>query len=277
MSTCLFLQHDPAFGPGRAVPIFRDFGIPSRIVRLDQGEPVPRDFDEVRMLVLLGGPQRLVEGAAAHERAAFLQREIEVIRPLIREDFPVLGFGLGAQILAKAAGANISPNTKSADGEPSQPAPFYGWSRLSLPFPGGTDPVLFGLHDGTPMFFWHKDIFDLPRLPPPPGYDASKPGAMPSPAGSVLLASAPHCKNAAFRFKDRMYGFAFHPELDRDDIEAVLARHGDAAGAAFGAGEVERIHSAGARWHADNERLCARLLGNYVQFFKAYNPAGVKT
>ena len=27
MSHCLILQHDAAFGPGRVVPIFRDFGI----------------------------------------------------------------------------------------------------------------------------------------------------------------------------------------------------------------------------------------------------------
>jgi hypothetical protein len=127
------------------------------------------------------------------------------------------------------------------------------------------------------MFFWHKDVFDLPRLPPPPGYDASKPGAMPPPTGSALLASAAHCRNAAFRFRERMYGFQFHPELDRGDIEAVLDRHGDAAGAAFGSGQVGRIREGLARSYTDYERLGARMLMNYVQFFKAYSPPGVKT
>lgn len=273
MSHCLILQHDPAFGPGRIVPVFRDFGIPSRIVRLDQQQPVPDDFDEVRILVLLGGPQRLVEGAAAHERATWAQREVEVIRQLVDQDFPILAFGLGAQILARAAGAAVTPNT-SPEGEP---APVYGWGRLSLPFPGGTDPILFGLHEGAPMFFWHKDVFDLPKLPPPPGYDASRAGATPAPTGSVLLAAAPRVKNAAFRFKDRMYGFAFHAELDRGQIEAVLARHGDAAGAVYGASETDRIREAMAKHYADYERLGTRLLRNCIQFFKAYNPPGVKT
>ena len=274
MSHCLILQHDGAFGPGRVVSVFRDFGIPSRIVRLDQGQPVPDDFDETRILVLLGGPQRLSDSAAPHERADFIAREVEVLQALIHDDFPVLGFGLGAQILARAAGANVAPMTRSEGGEP---APFYGWDRLSLPFPGGTDPILYGLHDGTPMFFWHKDMFDIPKLAPPPGYDASKPGTPPPPAGGALLASAPHCRNAAFRFKDRMYGFAFHPELDEREIEAVLRRHGDAAGAAYGSGEVNRVREGVSRHYADYERLSSRLLVNCVQFFKAYNPPGVKT
>jgi len=33
--------------------------------------------------------------------------------------------------------------------------------------PGGTDPILFGSNDGTEMFHWHFDTFDLPKLPPP--------------------------------------------------------------------------------------------------------------
>lgn len=277
MSHCLILQHDPAFGPGRVVTTFRDFGIPTRTLRLDEGETVPEDFDEVRLLVLLGGTQRLTGDAGGSAKPAWLDREIEAIRPMIDADRPVLGFGLGAQILAKAAGANVVANTKPAKpGETGEPAPYFGWGRLSLPFPGGTDPVLFGLHEGAPMFFWHKDSFELPKLPPPPGYDPAKPGAAPPPSGNVLLASAPHCKNAAFKFKDRLYGFQFHPELEREDFQRLATEHGGMAGAAFGSGALDRIRADTEQHFANYERLGTRLLVNYVQFFKAYNPAGVK-
>jgi GMP synthase (glutamine-hydrolysing) len=270
MSHCLILQHDAAFGPGRLVTVFRDFGIPTITARIDQGEAVPHDYDEVRILVLLGGTARLAEGEA---RPAWLERELELVRPLIMADRPVLGFGLGAQIIAHAAGAKVLPLRAAEGGEPK---PFYGWAGVTLPFPGGTDPILFGLHDGSPMFFWHKDSLELPKLPPPPGYDANKPGP-PPPTGSVLLASAPHCRNAAFRFKERVYGFQFHPELDYDDFERIAAKHGGMAGAAFGSGEVGRIAAETGKRIDTHRRLGTRLLENYVQFFKAYNPAGVRT
>src|SRR5690606_22795030 len=158
-------------------------------------------------------------------------QEISAIRPLVEADRPVLGFGLGAQILARAAGANVVPNTKPAKpGETGEPAPFYGWAPLRLPFPGGTDPLLFGLREGSPMFFWHKDAFELPKLPPPPGYDPNKPGP-PPPTGSVLLASAGHCRNAGFKFKDRLYGFQFHPELDRGEFDRIFQEHAGMPGA----------------------------------------------
>ena len=271
MSHCLILQHDPAFGPGRVVNVFRDFGIPTRLVRLDEQQPVPDDFDEVRILVLLGGTQRLVAGES---RPEWLDREVEAVRPMIMADRPVLGFGLGAQIIAQAAGAAVAPNPPAGEGGESKP--FYGWDRLSLPFPGGTDPILFGLRDGSPMFFWHKDSFELPKLPPPPGYDAGKPGP-PPPTGSTLLASAPHCRNAAFRFKERVYAFAFHPELDQDDFERIASRHSGMAGSVYGSGEMGRIAEETGRRIDEYRRLGNRLLGNYVQFFKAYNPAGVRT
>ena len=274
MSHCLILQHDAAFGPGRLVPVFRDYGIPIRILRLDAGDPVPADFDEVRILVLLGGPQRLSEGEGAN-RPAWLQQEVDAIRPLVEVDRPVLAFGLGAQILAKAAEANVSPNRKAAAaGQEGELAPHFGWGPITLPFPGGTDPLLFGLHDGAPMFFWQKDAFELPRLPPPAGYDPNKPGP-PPPNGNALLASTSWCRNAAFRFKDHLYGFQFHPELTRVEIEAICRTHGGAAGAVGGSGAVDRIRAETDKHESQASRLGTRVLQNCVQYFKAYNPMGV--
>ena len=55
MSSAVILQHVAHEGPGRIVPIFRDYGIPVQLRRLYQGDEVPTDLDEVRVLVLLGG------------------------------------------------------------------------------------------------------------------------------------------------------------------------------------------------------------------------------
>lgn len=272
MSHCLILQHDPAFGPGCLTAVFRDFGIPTRLVRLHEGAPVPDDFDEVRVLVLLGGTARLTEADDYSARPEWLDAEVEAIKPYLEADRPTLGFGLGAQILAKALGAEVKANTKPAqEGEAPEKNPYFGFSPVTLPFPGGTDPILFGFSDGTPMFFWHKDTFDLPKLPPPPGYDPEKPGP-PPPTGNALLASAPHCRNAGFRFRDNLYGFAFHPHLMPADFEAIFKHHGGMAGAAHGSGALDRIKADQNRYQERYARLGRRLLQNFVQYLHAYDP-----
>lgn len=272
MSHCLILQHDPAFGPGRLVPVFRDFGIPTRMTRLHAGDPLPDDYDEVRVLVLLGGTPRLTEADDYSRRPDWLDAEVEAIRPYVEADRPTLAFGLGAQILAKALGAQVKPNTSAAaEGETPEPNPYYGFAPVSLPFPGGTDPILFGFSDGTPMFFWQKDTFDLPKLPPPPDFDPDKPGP-PPPTGNALLASAVHCKNAGFRFRDNLYGFAFHPQLEPEDFDAIFRHHGGMAGAAHGSGALDRIKADLAKHQGRYARLGTRLLQNYVQYLHAYDP-----
>ena len=56
MSKAVILQHVATEGPGRIVPVFRDFGIPLEIRHLYKGDEVPSDLDELRVLISLGGP-----------------------------------------------------------------------------------------------------------------------------------------------------------------------------------------------------------------------------
>ena len=56
MSKAVILQHVPQEGPGRIIPMFRDFGIPTEVRHLYRGDEVPTDLDTVRILVVLGGP-----------------------------------------------------------------------------------------------------------------------------------------------------------------------------------------------------------------------------
>ena len=99
---------------------------------------------------------------------AFWLSLIETAVP-VAADRPVLGICLGAQLLAHAAGAKVYPNTRpgATPDAPPIPAPEIGWGPVSFPFPGGTEPIAFGLGDGVPMFHWHFDTFDLPKLPAP--------------------------------------------------------------------------------------------------------------
>src|SRR5690242_20063389 len=110
MGRAIILQHVAHETPGRIVPVFRDFGIPTEVRHLYKGDQVPTDLDEVGVLVVLGGPMGVSD--VADPRYPFLANEIEMIRRMVDLDWPVLGICLGAQLLAHAAGAKVYPNAK---------------------------------------------------------------------------------------------------------------------------------------------------------------------
>src|SRR5207248_43490 len=157
MSRAVILQHVPFEGPGRIIPSFRDFGIPCEVRHLYRGDEVPSDLDELRVLVVLGGPMGATDVGSA--QYPFLGKELELLKRMIAADRPVLGICLGAQLLAHAAGAKVYPNVKpgAKPEDPVTPMPEIGWAPVQFPFPGGTDPIVVGLGDGVPMCHCHFD------------------------------------------------------------------------------------------------------------------------
>lgn len=270
MSSAVILQHVPFEGPGRIVGVFRDFGIPCDVRHLYKGDEVPTDLDELRVLVVLGGPMGVAD--VGKPEFPFLAREVELLKRMIVLDRPTLGICLGAQLIAHAAGAkvyaNMKPGAKPED--PPTAMPEVGWAGVQFPFPGGTDPVVFGMNEGAPMFHWHFDAFDLPKLPAPP--NPAPPPAPPPPTGSVLISSTRACKNQAFRFKSRLYGFQYHFEMTEAGIEALLANRKDDVTKVLGTDGEQKIRDDTKQFYARHARLGDRVLTNFVQFLKAYDP-----
>ncbi len=265
MSQAIVLQHVAHEGPERIVPVLRDFGIPVQIRRLYAGDEVPTDLDEIRALIVLGGPQRLPGDI---ETTPFLAQEVELLKRMVELDRPVLGICLGAQLLALAAGAKVYPNTKPGPNpdEPGEPLPELGWGPVKFPFPGGTEPIVFGLSDGVMMFHWHYDTFDLPKLPTP----VNPPPGPPPPTGNVLISSTDACRNQAFRFKNRLFGFQYHFEFTPEHIEGVLEHASEDARNRLGADGIAAIREQTAKYYPRYARLGDRILKNFVQFLKVY-------
>jgi GMP synthase (glutamine-hydrolysing) len=268
MSHVIILQHAPYAGPGRLVPAFRDFGIPIETRHLYRGDEVPTDLDEVRALVVLGGPMGVSD--IGSESFPYLAKELEVLKRLVAADRPVLGIALGAQLLAHAAGAKVYPNAKpgAKPEDPATPMPEFGWGPVTFPFPGGTEPIVQGLMDGAMMFHWHFDTFDLPKLPPPP--NPAPPPAPPPPSGNSLLSSSRLCKNQAFRFKNRLFGFQYHFEFTQDQIVQMPGSADDAAQKVLGKEGVEKIIQDTPKLYPRHARLGDRILRNFVQYLKVY-------
>lgn len=269
MNRAVVLQHADHGGPGRIVPLFRDVGIPVEIRKLWKGDEVPTDLDELRVLVVLGGPMG-VSDIADTARYPYLAKEVEVLQRLVAADRPVLGIALGAQLLAHAAGAKVYPNAKpgAKPEDTTTPAPEFGWGPVTFPFPGGTEPLVYGMADGTPMFHWHFDTFDLPKLPAPA--TPAPPPAPPPLTGNALLSSSRACKNQAFRFKTKLFGFQYHFEWTREDIDKLVAADRETATKVLGSDAEARIREDSGKYYNRYARAGEKLVQNFVQYLKAY-------
>ena len=105
--------------------------------------------------------------------------------------------------------------------------------------------------------------------PAPSAPSAPDSPAPPPPSGNSLLSSSRTCKNQAFRFKTRLFGFQYHIELTEADIEALLAN--DRAGvAALGEDGAVKVREGTGKFYRRYARLGDHLLKNFVQFLKAY-------
>ena len=138
-------------------------------------EPV-RSYDAV---MVFGGSMHPDED----ERFAWLEREEEFLQEVLTERVPVFGICLGAQMLARAAGARVAPASTAE----------IGWLDVSLTPAGGDDPVLGVLPPNATVFQWHHYTFDLPP-------------------GAVELARSPICPQA-FRLDGPAWGIQFHAEV----------------------------------------------------------------
>lgn len=268
MSKAVVLQHVAEEGPGRIVPVLRDFGIRLDIRHLYRGDEVPSDLDEVRTLIVLGGPMSVAD--IGSPRYPFLAKELDLLKRAVQIDRAVLAICLGAQLLAHAAGAKVYPNVKpgATPDAPPVPVPEIGWLPVNYPFPGGTEPIVMGMRDGMHVFQWHYDTFDLPKLGSPA--NAPPPPAPQPPPGNALLCSSKGCKNQAFRFRNRLFGFQWHPELTPPDIDAILSAGREDVLKVLGPDGEAAIRRDTEKYYPEYERHGNKLLRNFVQFLKIY-------
>jgi GMP synthase (glutamine-hydrolysing) len=182
--TLLAIQHVPWEGPHRILDACGALQV--HTVKPLAGQPLPA-HEEVAGAVVMGGPMNV----DAVERFPALAAEREWLAEAVRRELPVLGICLGAQLLARALGAEV----RAGEG------PEIGFAPVEVTDSG--DPVLGGLAPSTDVLHWHGDVFDLPD------------GAQP-------LVSSAQTEHQAFRLGNA-WGALFHPEADFALVEAWLA------------------------------------------------------
>lgn len=147
-------------------------------------EPVPTvPPSQVRALMVLGGPM------SANDAVDHIQRELKLLERALKDELPVFGVCLGAQLIAKALGARVYRN----------PVPEIGWAPIRLTPEGRSDPLFELVRDGEPVFHWHEETFELPEQ-------------------AIWLAYSDDCRHQAFRWGTATYGLQFHIEVTPEMI-----------------------------------------------------------
>jgi GMP synthase (glutamine-hydrolysing) len=189
MPRLLVFQHVAAEPLGTLDALIRARGHRVRFHNFEREPDAQPAVERYRGLIVLGGPMNVED----QDRRPHLKTELRAIEEALKQDKPVLGICLGAQLLAHVLGA---PVRKLAE-------PEIGWYEMAMTAAGRADPVLGVLGERAPVFQWHGYGFDLP-------------------SGAEQLGRTETCEQQAFRFGSSAYGFQFHLEAEAAMIERWL-------------------------------------------------------
>ena len=171
-------------GPGHFATFLAEHGLQFRLIRLDEGEPVPESCEDFSGLGFMGGPM------SANDEYPWTRPVLELMRCAVSEGVPVIGHCLGGQMLSRALGGVVGLN----------PVKEIGWVPVKIE----ESPLAarwFG--DGSrgfTTFQWHQDTFSIP------------------PGGERIL-TGQHCANQAYVVDDRHLGMQCHVEVTAEMID----------------------------------------------------------
>ena len=142
-----YLQHEPFEGLGGIEAWFRERGDAIASTHPYRGDVLPT-LDDFDWLVVMGG------GMSVNDEAElpWLVPEKALVRRAIAANKRVLGVCLGAQLIASALGARVYKNAVKE----------IGWWKLTREPEAAGHPLGAALPDGSEVFQWHGETFDLP-------------------------------------------------------------------------------------------------------------------
>ncbi len=177
-SDILVVVHQAHSSAGRVGERLQKRGYGLDVRRPALGDKLPETLDNHAGVAVFGGPM------SVNDPLPFIQTEINLIENALAAKTPLLGICLGAQMMARALGAQVQPHH---EGESE-----IGYYPLS-PTNAGSGMLPWPSH----VYHWHSEGFDLPH-------------------GADLLATGATFPNQAFRYGKAAYGLQFHPEVTRD-------------------------------------------------------------
>lgn len=219
------LQHVPFEGPAHVGRWLAERGADTATIHGYRGDALP-DPSEFDLLVVLGGPMSVNDV----DRYPWLAEEQALILDTIEAGRAILGICLGAQLIARALGAEVGPASERE----------IGWFDVRRD-PESDPDNRFGLPDRFPALHWHGEECELPP-------------------GCVRLASTDVCANQMFCLGAKVLAIQFHLEFEMASVrDLAINCPSDLAPGAFVQPEA-RILADAARF-ADAHRMMDSLLG----------------
>lgn len=161
----------------------------SKKIKVSNIETYPK-LEGIDLIIIHGGVQHLWDKDAD----PWLYKEVEYTKEAIKRGIPVIGFCLGAQIIAEALGGKVyNANEKEV-----------GWVNIEPTMNGKKHKILEGLEKGFRTFLWHSDHYELPDSCTVLGYTEA--------AANQIFVSNNY----------KAIGFQFHPEYTKENIEMYL-------------------------------------------------------
>ena len=223
----LSVVHDPAHtgGGGLFEKVVAERGDTLDRWVVADGEGVPGDPSRWDAVMVFGGAMHPDQDA----EHPWLGGEVAFIAEALSQDVPTIGVCLGAQLVARAAGAGVGPAER----------PEVGWFTVELSDDGARDPVVGVLPPRVDAFQWHYYTFELPD-------------------GAVQLAANANARQA-YRLGDRAWAIQFHAEVERHMLDRWFVEGGDELPKPRDELEAETDRLLGG-WNAHGRALCGAFL-----------------
>jgi GMP synthase (glutamine-hydrolysing) len=189
-NTVLILQNSLKVRGGIFEEILREQGWSIEVLPLFSGSSLPPCLNDFDLIMVLGGPMSVCQ----EKELNFLGPEITFLNQALRRGHPVLGIGFGAELMAKALGAQVTRG----------PFKEIGWYWVNQTPLARSDPLFSHLDPYLLVFEWHRDAFDLPTQ-------------------AIPLAGNRAYPTQAFRFDPFSYGLNFHLEVTESIIKTWLS------------------------------------------------------
>jgi len=176
-------RHARSEGPAYFATVLEGRSIPWTLIALDDGAAVPRNAAAYSGLAFMGGPM------SANDALPWIAPVLGLIRDAARRDLPTLGHCLGAQLMARAFGGEVTRNR----------IPEIGWGEVRVA-DNGVAAEWFGPLTEFEAFHWHSETFSIP------------------PGATRVLRNA-HCENQAFAL-GKHFGLQCHVEMTEELVRA---------------------------------------------------------
>ena len=174
----------PTEGPGYFATFLENHAIPWRLIKIDEGEAIPRQPREYSGLVFMGGPM------SVNDDLPWIRQVLALIRHAAGVEIPVLGHCLGGQLMSKALGGRVTKN----------PVKEIGWGEVKVEDNPAARDWLGDSLKSFLSFHWHGETFTLPQQ-------------------AERILSSPWCENQAFVLGKHL-GLQCHVEMTAELIKS---------------------------------------------------------